>query len=100
MDPVVPEWYVTFGVQFTKSENSVPHPLRMHADGYAVIEAPDIDMARRIARAIFGDAWASIRDHAEFIDGGMAARWHHDGELLRIAWLDHGSHNLQPEGLT
>lgn len=83
----VQEFYVTFGVQFSKHPGANKHPLGMVKDGYAVIEAPNMEMARRIAGAVFGVQWAFIRDKEEFIDGGIAARWHHDGELLRIAWV-------------
>jgi len=81
------EYFVTFGVQFSRHPGADVHPLGMFKEGYAVIEAPDMDMAHKIAYAIFGDFWAFIRDREEFIDGGIAARWHHDGELLRIAWV-------------
>ena len=86
MDLDIQEFYVTFGVQFSKHPGADVHPLGMLKEGYAVIEAPDMDIARKIAHAIFGTAWAFIRDKEEFIDGGMAAKWHPDGELLRIAW--------------
>jgi len=86
MDPVVPEWYVTFGVQFSKHEGADKHPLGMVHSGYVVIEAPDQEMGHRIARAIFGDKWSFIYGE-EFITNGNAAKWHPDGELLRIAWL-------------
>jgi hypothetical protein len=58
----------------------------MHKDGYAVIEAPDIEVARKIAAAIFGTQWAFIYEKADFIDDGTAAKWHHSGEMLRIGW--------------
>jgi len=80
------DYYVTFGVQYSGSPNGTPHPLGMHKDGYAVIEAPDLEMARRIANAIFGDKYAFIYPKSEFIDDGTAAKWHHAGELLRICW--------------
>jgi hypothetical protein len=87
MDAEIHEYYVTFGVQFSKHPGADVHPLGMVKDGYAVIEAPDMDVARKIANAIFGTLYAFIRDKEEFIDGGIAARWHHDGELMRIAWV-------------
>lgn len=95
MEPVVPEFFVTFGVQFSRSPGADRHPLRMHKDGYAVIEAPDMETARKIAYAIFGDKYAFIYDTANFIDDGTAARWHHAGELLRIAWLPAPDSHLQ-----
>ena len=84
---LAPEFYVTFGVQFSRHPGADVHPLGMVKEGYAVIEAPDMDIARKIAHAIFGNLYAFIRDREEFIDGGIAARWHPEGELLRIAWL-------------
>jgi hypothetical protein len=80
------EFYVTFGVQYSGRPDGTPHPLGMHKDGYAVIEAPDLEMARRIAHAIFSDKYAFIYPKSEFIDDGTAAKWHHSGEMLRIAW--------------
>ena len=87
MDLDIQEFFITFGVQFSKHADADVHPLGMFKEGYAVIEAPDMDYARKIAHAIFGANYAFIRDKAEFIDGGIAAKWHHDGELLRIAWV-------------
>jgi len=87
MDLDIQEFYVTFGVQFSRHPGADVHPLGMVKEGYAVIEAPDMDIARKIAHAIFGNLWAFIRDKEEFIDGGIAAKWHHEGELLRIAWV-------------
>jgi hypothetical protein len=78
------EFYVTFGVQYSKHPEADRHPLRMHKGGYAVIEAPDLEAARAIAYETFGDRYAFIYDRANFIDDGTAAKWHHDGELLRI----------------
>jgi hypothetical protein len=77
------EHYVTFGVQYDKPEK---HPLGMTKDGYVVIEAPNMETAKRIAHAIFGEYFAFVYDKYRFIDGGMAAKWHHSGEMLRIAW--------------
>jgi hypothetical protein len=87
MNMPVSEFYVTFGVQFSKHPGADKHDLGMVKDGYCVIEAPNEEIARRIAGAIFGVQWAFMRTKEEFIDGGIAARWHHDGELLRIAWV-------------
>lgn len=86
MDPVVPEFYVTFGVQYGRREDDDQHPLHMYGDGYAVIEAPDMEMARRIAFAIFEQQWAFIYG-AEFMLNDRRDEWHPAGELLRIAWL-------------
>jgi hypothetical protein len=86
MDLDIQEFYVTFGVQYSKHDGADQHPLGMVKDGYAVIEAPNMEMARRIAAAVFGTAWAFIYGE-EFITDGSAAKWHHDGELLRIAMV-------------
>jgi len=77
----MPEWYITFGVQYGRREDDDKHPLRMYSDGYAVIEAPDEEMARRIAKAIFEDEWSMI--YSVIPERQFAAA----GELLRIAWL-------------
>jgi hypothetical protein len=87
MDLDIREFYCTFGVQWSRHPGSDVHPLGMVHEGYAVIEAPDMEIARKIAYAIFGHLYAFIRDKEEFIDGGIAAKWHHEGELLRIAWV-------------
>lgn len=89
------EWYVTFGVQYSRHPSGDPHPLRMHKDGYAVIEAASYEEARLIASRTFGQAWAFMYSREDFIDGGMAARWHHAGELMRIH-LD-GTRTYAPE---
>jgi hypothetical protein len=78
------DFYVTFGVQYGQSVNSERHPLRMQKNGYAVIEAVSLDAAHRIAGQVFGTAWAFVYDHKHFIADGTAAKWHHDGELMRI----------------
>jgi hypothetical protein len=88
LPPTVPEYFVTFGVQYRKGPDGVEHPLGMNADGYAVIEAPDMATAQRIADAIFQRQYAFIYDYANFIADGTRDRWHHEGELLRIAWQD------------
>lgn len=89
MPPTVPEFFVTFGVQYTLDpERGEQHPLGMHKDGYAVIEAPDMATAQRIADAIFERRYSFIYDYADFVIGGTRDRWHPDGELLRIAWQD------------
>ena len=86
------EFYVTFGVQYTLDpEHGELHPLGMHKDGYAVIEAPDFGMAQRIAGAVFGNQYAFTYDTREFIDSGLLDKWYidehgHGRELLRISW--------------
>lgn len=82
----IEEFYCTFGVQYSGPPNGEPHPLGMHKDGYAVIEAPNFETARKIATAIFGKHWAFMYPKSEFIDDGTAAKWHHSGEMLRIGW--------------
>lgn len=78
------DFYVTFGVKHTKNPESDQHPLRMQSDGYAVIEASDMEAAREIARKVFNGQYAFIYDHERFIEDGKAARWYPDGELMRI----------------
>lgn len=74
------ETYITFGTQY-KANPTHPdedHPLGMHGDGYAVIEAPTREAARQIAFAIFGDRWSF--DYAEKPRPEMYPA----GEILRI----------------
>lgn len=78
------EFYVTFGVKHSLHPESDRHPLRMQSRGYAVVEASDLEAAREIARETLNNQYAFIYDRAHFIDDGTAARWHHDGELMRI----------------
>jgi hypothetical protein len=94
------EFYISFGVQYSGRPTGTPHPLGMHKDGYAVIEAPDLEMARRIARAIFADKFAFIYPKSDFIDDGTAARWHHAGELLRIKWVVPHNGGIVPPHIT
>jgi hypothetical protein len=82
----IEEFFVTFGVQYGRREGDLEHPLGMYSDGYAVIEAPDLHTARKIAHAIFDDKWSFIYDKDDFIHDGTAKRWHPAGELLRIRW--------------
>ncbi len=79
-------FYVTFGVQYTKNpEYGEPTQRGMHKDGYAVIEAPDEETARAIAKAVFGDEWSRLYTAAEYdVDN---RKYQPDGELLRIAWM-------------
>jgi hypothetical protein len=86
----IEEFYVTFGVQYsTDSRYGELHPLGMHKDGYAVIEAPDMATAQRIADAVFGQKYAFIYDRAHFIDDGTFDRWYADqeGPLLTLKWV-------------
>lgn len=55
-----------------------------------------MEMAKRIANAIFGEYYAFMYDRSRFIDGGMKAKWHHAGELMRICW--HHSTGGNPTG--
>ena len=84
------EHYVTFGQKYARDEKyGELHPLGMHRDGYAIIEAPDLEMAQKIAGAIFGEQYAFIYDAAHFIEDGTKERWysHDDAMPLRIAWI-------------
>lgn len=77
------ETFLTFGVQYSPNpqHDDKRHPLGMHRDGYAVIEAPTRELAREIANAIFGRRWAFDYDERP------AAKYAPAGELLRIAWI-------------
>lgn len=75
------EWYITFGVQYGRREGDEHHPLGMFSDGYAVIEAPTHEMARRLAFAIFEQKWAFLYSERPTQKHAPA------GELLRIAWV-------------
>jgi hypothetical protein len=81
------EYFVTFGVQYGRRPGDDVHPLGMYADGYAVIEAPDMETARAMAFAIFDDKYAFIY--------GQAPQERHvpEGELLRICWKVPTFHN-------
>jgi hypothetical protein len=86
----IQEYYVTFGVQYSLDpERGELHPLGMHKDGYAVIEAPDFATAQRIASAIFENKYAFIYDWEDFMADGTFARWYSDqeGPLLTIKWI-------------
>lgn len=78
------EYFVTFGVKYSKHPEADKHPLRMQSRGYAVVEAPDMETARVILRDVMQNNYAFIYDREHFIDDGTCARWHHDGELMRI----------------
>jgi hypothetical protein len=80
---------ITFGVQYGRDpERHVIHPLGMTADGYAVIEAPDVETVRKIAFAIFGEQWSNDYSLDKFLADPRTAQWHPEGELLRIAWVE------------
>lgn len=81
------ETFVTFGVQYGHRPDDPKHPLGMLADGYAVVEAPDRETARRLIVAVFGTEWSFDYSAEEFLLGDTpVSRWHPDGELLRISW--------------
>lgn len=75
------EYYVTFGVQFGRRASDDQHPLGMYTDGYCVIEAPDEDVARRIAHALFREQWAMIYSSVP------ERQFNQAGELMRIKWI-------------
>lgn len=90
MTITVQNFYATFGVQYTLDpERGEAHPLGMHKDGYALIQAPDLATARGIANAIFGDKYAFLYPEADFLDDGTFDRWYnHEGSLLLlIKWV-------------
>jgi hypothetical protein len=75
------EFYVTFGVQYGRRPDDLPHPQGMFSDGYAVIEAPDMETARAMTFAAFDDKYAFVypsRPESRHVPAG---------ELLRIKWL-------------
>lgn len=83
--------YVTFGVQYTRpsefQHEDEKHPLGMHGNGYAVIEAPSYEIGRAMAFAIFGERFAFAYP-AEDWEMKDVPRFYPDGELMRIAWYD------------
>lgn len=83
-------FYVTFGVQYTLDpERGETHPLGMHKDGFAVIEAPDFATAQRMANAVFEQKYAFIYDWDNFMGDGTFTKWYADqeGPLLTIKWV-------------
>jgi hypothetical protein len=90
MERSIHEFYVTFGVQYTNDPlTGEPHPLGMHKDGYAVIEAPDLATAQRIANAVFDQQYAFVYDWDDFMGDGTFEKWYSDQEapLLTIKWV-------------
>jgi hypothetical protein len=94
--PPLFELYITFGQKYApegstdwlySEENR--HPLGMHRDGYAVIEAPNYAIARGIANAVFGQQFA-FDYPADNWDAEQNAQmgWYTAGELLRIEWVN------------
>lgn len=96
------ETIITFGVQYKHPDNPwfderKVHPLGMHGDGYAVIEAPSRDVARAIAHAVLAP-WAFDYDAATFFERERRQSFkemYPYGELLRIAWVDDVSTGLE-----
>ncbi|QGZ16771.1 hypothetical protein PBI_DEWDROP_124 [Microbacterium phage Dewdrop] len=90
MSTEIHEYAITFGVQYKPFSEFMhedeKHPLGMHGNGYAVIEAPDREMARGIAFAIFGKQWSFDYELAEILGDERKQQFYPDGELLRIAW--------------
>lgn len=86
MSTEIQEYAITFGVQYGRRPDDDRHPLGMFADGYAVIEAPDGETARKIAFAVFGQQWAFDYPLSEFLREGSHELSRRAGELLRIAW--------------
>ena len=77
------ETFFTFGIRYAPDPQGDydRHPLGMHRDGYAVIEAPTRELAREIAFVVFG------RQRARDYDTAPNAELAPAGELLRIAWI-------------
>lgn len=86
----IESYYVTFGVQYTNDETTGEvHPLGMHKDGYALIEAPDMETARAMAFAIFDEKYAFIYDWNHFFGDGTYNKWYwtQAEPLLTIRWI-------------
>lgn len=85
----IQQFYVTFGVQYTLDPNmGERHPLGMHANTFAVIEAPDMDTAQRIASAIFHDKYAFVYGEDAFMGAGTYERWYEGvTPALTIKWV-------------
>jgi hypothetical protein len=85
----IEEFYVTFGVQYSLDpERGELHPLGMHKDTYAVIEAPDFATAQRMANAIFQEKYAFIYDWDNFMGDGTYERWYSGKDAaLIIKWI-------------
>lgn len=85
----IQEFFVTFGVQYGDPPEYEQHPLGMHRNGYAVIEAPDLETARRIAAAVFDNQYAFIYDWDNFMGDGTFEKWYSSQEcpLLTIKWI-------------
>lgn len=79
---------ITVGVQYGNRPDDEKHPLGLTADRYTVIEAPDIEVARKIAFAIFDQQWAFIYEYGTDYDDEKLAQYHPGGEQLRIAWIE------------
>ncbi len=67
------DFYVTFGVQYGQSVNSERHPLRMQKNGYAVIEAVNLDAAHESRAGCSALRRAFVYDYEHFIADGTAA---------------------------
>lgn len=86
----IESFYVTFGVQYTGSAvTGEVHPLGMTKDNYVVIEAPNYDIAHRIAGAIFGQEWSRLYNWNEFMGDGTFERWYNKpgAHALTIKWI-------------
>lgn len=82
------EFLITVGVEFGNHESQESHPLGVTGNGFSIIEAPDENIARNIAFAIFERKWAFMYDRERDYSEEKIQQWHPDGEQLRIAWID------------
>lgn len=82
-------YYVTFGTAHNEAHPllQVP-PTRRLSEGYIAIEAPDYDTARRLANVLLGITWAFMYGP----DDKPEAQFVPDGELFRLAWINHDRH--------
>lgn len=83
-------YFVTFGVQYTGNpDTGEVHPLGVTKNNYVTIEAPDMEIARGIAHAIFARGYAFLYDEANFMFDGTFERWYsHEGaHAFAIKWV-------------
>lgn len=84
MNDQISEFGVTFGVQYKYQ----PHPYLEApkvADGYVVIEAPDEENARKIARILFEDTWSRIYSELDPLNPKDNS-FYPLGEIARYSW--------------
>lgn len=75
------KFYLTFGVQYAHE----PHPrgVHVHPDGYVVITARDMDVARDIVVQLYGRNWSNLYSENEFMQEDVTS-FYPKGPLLNI----------------